>query len=126
MSVDAERLKTMNRDVFVRSMKDKNIKLADSTRNKIIEFSLKNCTPTEKYIVIMEELSELIKETSKAARGEADNMGILEELADVHICLSYLAILSGISSKELNKAIDIKLMREFNRRNGGFLDKKPY
>ena len=62
-------------------------------------------------IITMEELSELQKEISKELRGKGDYLNILQELADVYICMGYIQEICGISDSELNKAINVKINR---------------
>lgn len=60
-------------------------------------------------IVMIEEFSEAQKELSKFLRGKGDEEGLLEEMADVQICLFKYQRLFGISDELLNKAMCIKL-----------------
>ena len=39
-------------------------------------------------------------------------MGLLEEMADVYICLEFLKCIFKITPEELQKAVDVKLQRE--------------
>lgn len=67
-------------------------------------------------IVMMEEFSEAQKELSKFLRGKGDEEGLLEEMADVQICLFKYQKLFDISDETLNKAMCIKL-DEFERKH---------
>lgn len=67
-------------------------------------------------IVMMEEFSEAQKELSKFLRGKGDEEGLLEEMADVQICLFKYQKLFNISDETLNKAMCIKL-DEFERKH---------
>lgn len=60
-------------------------------------------------IVMIEEFSEAQKELSKFLRGKGDEEGLLEEMADVQICLFKYQKLFGISDELLNKAMCIKI-----------------
>ena len=62
-------------------------------------------------IIVMEELSELQKEVSKELRGKGQYHDILQELADVYICIEYIQEICDISDDELAKAINVKLDR---------------
>ena len=62
-------------------------------------------------IIVMEELSELSKEISKELRGKGDNINILEELADVQLCIWYIQEICGINDINLQKAINVKTKR---------------
>lgn len=71
----------------------------------------------------MEECAELIQEISKTMRrGEkgfdiwiSHQLGLLEEIADVYICLRYLRHIFHISDALVEDAIDVKLRREAER-----------
>lgn len=106
---------------FKETMKT-DIKFDDNTRREIISKSLKRCDWRVKTVIIMEELSELIKAVSKSYRAqlEMDNnediyYGLIEEMADVRICMEFLKDIFNISESDLEKAIDIKLQRESKR-----------
>ena len=60
-------------------------------------------------IVMIEEFSEAQKELSKFLRGKGDEEGLLEEMADVQICILKYQRLFGISDELLNRAMCIKL-----------------
>lgn len=47
---------------------------------------------TSQCVVAMEECSELIKELSKAIRGEANGLHLAEEIADVEIMLEQIKL----------------------------------
>lgn len=66
-----------------------------------------------KLAVTIEELSELTKEICKWLRGESySRIGIIEEMADVHICMSYLSAIFDIDLSTMSRAIQVKLLRE--------------
>jgi NTP pyrophosphatase (non-canonical NTP hydrolase) len=60
-------------------------------------------------IIVIEELSELTKELTKALRDKTDMIGILEELADVAICIDYIQEIFDITDKELMYARSVKI-----------------
>ena len=62
-------------------------------------------------IVAIEEMSELTKELTKTLRGEQRREAVIEELADVLICLLQVAQMFNISNKELNHMIAAKAER---------------
>lgn len=62
----------------------------------------------------MEETAELAIECSKMNRNQGDIYVLLEEMADVFICLEYLQKLHGISDQNLMRAIMVKLKRYWN------------
>lgn len=41
-----------------------------------------------------------------------DLLGLLEEIADAYICLSFLESIFDVKPEDLQKAIDVKLQRE--------------
>ena len=60
----------------------------------------------------MEEFAELQQQVSKQIRGYGDKLGLLEEIADAYICLSFLESIFDLKPDDLQKAIDVKLQRE--------------
>ena len=70
-------------------------------------------------IIVIEELAELIKELTKALRIKKDITGILEELADVSICIDYIKEIFDITDKELEYARSIKLQELNNKLKSG-------
>lgn len=76
-----------------------------------------NNNGTMNSIIVMEELSELSKEVSKAIRGKGDATSLLEEMADVYLGIKYLQEIYNISDEALNKAINVKLNRQNKRNN---------
>lgn len=59
-------------------------------------------------IIILEELGELNKELTKALRDKEDRIGIIEETADVLICIEYIKKIFNITEREINSAIYVK------------------
>lgn len=66
---------------------------------------------TRNLIIVMEELSELSQEISKFLRGKKDLVGLTEELGDVYLALDYVKSICGISTDDLNKAMNVKIDR---------------
>lgn len=62
--------------------------------------------------VCMEECAELIQEISKAKRGKIDRDNMIEEIADVLICIEMLKQMHMISDEKINKWIERKQARE--------------
>lgn len=62
-------------------------------------------------IIVMEELAELQQAISKELRDKGDSVNLLEELADVQICIHFVQDICNISDEDLNKAMNIKLKR---------------
>lgn len=90
-------------------------KLTGEEKERIIKQSINWDGATLKYIVAVEELSELQKEITKQLRDESEYMNFLEELADVYICLEYLKAINKVDEDILDKAISVKLERDHNR-----------
>lgn len=66
-------------------------------------------------IIAMEEMAELTKELSKSLRGADNRQQILEEVADVEICLSEIRLMHNIQLNELAAMMDEKLKRTEER-----------
>lgn len=101
----------MNRSRFIQGLKS-DIQLSEKDRKGIIRRSINKYSWKLKCTVAMEEFAELQQQISKQIRGYGDRLGLLEEMADAYICLSFLESIFDISSEDLKKAIDVKLQRE--------------
>lgn len=66
-------------------------------------------------VIWIEELGELQHEITKSLRGMLNKEHLIEELADVLICLEQLKIKYNISDEELQKWIDYKYNRNCKR-----------
>ena len=62
-------------------------------------------------IVAIEELSELIKEITKACRNLANQDHMAEEIADVIIMINQLIIMYGINREDIDLFIQYKIHR---------------
>ena len=62
-------------------------------------------------VVAMEELNELGQQIAKQIRGKGQHDHLVEEMADVMICMFQLFTIYKVSGKELQEAIDLKLSR---------------
>ena len=71
----------------------------------------------ENLIIDMEEMAELTQQISKHLRGKGDYYSLLEEMADVQVCLYHLQTLFNIKEEELNRAVNVKLQRCERRLN---------
>lgn len=82
------------------------------------------------HSVVMEECAELIQAVSKMFRYEKTDEGysdglavirsnLIEEMADVRICLDYLEIMHGISETTVDKVQEEKEARILRRIHGG-------
>ena len=72
----------------------------------------------ESMIIVMEELAELSQATSKQLRNKGDYYNLIEEMADVVICLQFLKDNYNISKEDLIKSINTKIDRIDNRIKG--------
>lgn len=101
----------MNRSRFIQGLKS-DIQLSEKERRRIIRNSIKKYPWKLKCTVAMEEFAELQQQVSKQIRGYGDKLGLLEEIADAYICLSFLESIFDVKPDDLQKAIDVKLQRE--------------
>ena len=101
----------MNRNRFIQGMKS-DIQFSEKERRRIIRNSIKKYPWKLKCTVAMEEFAELQQQVSKQIRGYGDKLGLLEEIADAYICLSFLESIFDLKPDDLQKAIDVKLQRE--------------
>ena len=99
----------MDRNEFTKKMLSKDIYITQKEILHIINESICNTPKMLKYIIAIEELSELQKEISKHARGEHNWMAIVEEMADVYIMLETIKHIVDIPATAVEKAINIKL-----------------
>lgn len=98
-------------------------KYTDAKREKLIAQLAESEPWQTKCTIAMEECAELIQEISKMIqKGEKGfdiwtlhQFGLLEEMADVYICLRYLRYIFHISDALVEDAIDIKLRHEAER-----------
>lgn len=101
----------MNRSRFIQGLKS-DIQLSEKERRRIIRNSIKKYPWKLKCTVAMEEFAELQQQVSKQIRGYGDKLGLLEEIADAYICLSFLESIFDVKPEDLQKVIDVKLQRE--------------
>lgn len=67
------------------------------------------------HVVWMEELAELQQAISKGLRGKLNRDNLIEETADVIICLTQLCEKHGITAEELQSMINKKHKRNADR-----------
>ena len=101
----------MNRGRFIQGLKS-DVQLSEKERRRIIRNSIKKYPWKLKCTVAMEKFAELQQQVSKQIRGYGDKLGLLEEIADAYICLSFLESIFDVKPEDLQKAIDVKLQRE--------------
>lgn len=68
-------------------------------------------------VVAIEECSELQKEITKMMRERGNKMNLLEEMADVYICLAELRQCYGITDHDLNAMVIRKITRTYARKS---------
>lgn len=120
----------MNREEFSRQMdeliKNTEIPITYEEQINIIRDSIKSLDTKQRdifsgfhnTIIVIEELSELTKELTKALRNKYDFTGILEELADVSLAVDYIKEIFDISDKELEYARSIKMTELYKKLSG--------
>jgi NTP pyrophosphatase (non-canonical NTP hydrolase) len=82
---------------------------------KIIAESIQHYGKNNQSTVCMEECAELIQAISKAKRGKINRDNMIEEIADVLICIEMLKQMYMISDDKINKWIEKKQARESER-----------
>ena len=87
------------------------VPISDSIVKQSIDFYGEDIQST----VCMEECAELIQAISKAKRGKIDRDNMIEEIADVLICIEMLKQMYMISDEKINKWIEKKQEREAER-----------
>ena len=81
----------------------------------IISNSIQHYGRNNQSTVCMEECAELIQAISKAKRGKIDRDNMIEEIADVLICIEMLKQMYMISDEKINKWIEKKQARKVER-----------
>lgn len=81
----------------------------------IISNSIQHYGKNNQSTVCMEECAELIQAISKAKRGKINRDNMIEEIADVLICIEMLKQMYMISEDKINKWIEKKQAREAER-----------
>ena len=66
--------------------------------------------------VVIEEMAELTQELTKMLRGRDNRTGVIEELADVQLCVWITMKMLGITDKEINQAIQVKSDRQKDKK----------
>lgn len=83
-------------------------KILDQSIEKLHNDEIDMIKGFRNIIIILEELGELNKELTKALRDKEDRIGIIEETADVLICIEYIKKIFNITEREINNAIYVK------------------
>ncbi len=112
----AENIKARFSPEFFLEVVEELEKLPDiDLRDKDLASSIKINGEQKKKIICMEEPAELIQAVSKDIRGRLDRDNLVEEMADVMICLEMLKIMHHVKDEELQKWIDHKIDRQMER-----------
>lgn len=82
-----------------------------SSNHELMKEVIKHYGKTLQTFVAIEEMSELMKELSKDARGEQNRDKIIEELADVYIMLDQIQIMHDIDLNDVFKVMNEKCDR---------------
>ena len=70
-------------------------------------------------LICLEELSELQKELTKQLRNKGNMRDLVEEMADVYICLKTIQTGMFISDREINEVIVEKTDRYLRKQKAG-------
>lgn len=70
-------------------------------------------------LICLEELSELQKELTKQLRNKGNMRDLVEEIADVYICLKTIQTGMFISDREINEVIVEKTDRYLRKQKAG-------
>lgn len=98
----------MNRELF----KEQFDAMREANHAEIARLLRRNLTlddPEVKEDIAKEEAAELIIEISKFTRHKGNRIGLLEEMADVYICLWNIRQIHNLTNDELERAILVKL-----------------
>ena len=85
---------------------------------EIVKRSIEHYGKEKQSIVCMEECSELIQAISKELRGKSDINHLVEEMADVMVCIKMLQEMYHIGTSELESWIFTKQVRTEKRMKG--------
>lgn len=89
--------------------------MADNIDKSIITKSIKHYGEEIQSTVCMEECAELIQAISKAKRGKLDTDNMMEEIADVLICIEMLKQIYNIPDCSIKNWIERKQERMLRR-----------
>lgn len=81
---------------------------------EIVQRSLETYGNGMQLVVCMEELSELTQAISKEIRGRGDRSNLVEEMADVIICLEILKQVFEITDEDIDSWIKYKQERNLS------------
>ena len=93
------------------------------SQKKFIEHSME-VNEDENLVIPMEEMAELTQHLSKVLRGKEpyyDNYPLIEELADVQICIDRLKLYLDISDDDLKYAMEVKIENSLDKLEKGLM-----
>lgn len=101
----------MNKNKFLKQLnKDTEVYNREYYKD-VIKASTQTADNDIHLIICMEELAELSQALAKYLKGEGDEINILEEVADVLICIGYIQEIVGLYDDEIVSAINVKIDR---------------
>ena len=83
--------------------------------SNVVQNSIKHYGSDLQTVVCMEECAELIQAISKMKRGKDNRNNLIEEIADVMICIEILKQVYGISDNEIQNYVCQKQNRSIER-----------
>jgi NTP pyrophosphatase (non-canonical NTP hydrolase) len=83
--------------------------------SNIVDKSIEHYGSDLQTVVCMEECSELIQAISKMKRGKDNRDNLIEEMADVMICMDILKQVYGVSDNEIQNYVCQKQNRCIER-----------
>lgn len=106
----------MNREKFISALNNDERPLnrgyyKDVIRQSIDSLQDQNPRGHHDLIICMEELAELQQALSKELRGKGDAVNIVEEVADVLLCVGYIQEIIGLPDDLIVSAMNVKVDR---------------
>ena len=83
--------------------------------SNVVKKSIEHYGADLQTVVCMEECAELIQAVSKMKRGKDNRDNLIEEMADVMICMEILKQVYGISNNEIQNYVCQKQNRSIER-----------
>lgn len=83
--------------------------------SNVVKKSIEHYGADLQTVVCMEECAELIQAISKMKRGKDNRNNLIEEVADVMICIEILKQVYGISDNEIQNYVCQKQNRSIER-----------
>ena len=83
--------------------------------SNVVKKSIEHYGADLQTVVCMEECAELIQAISKMKRGKDNRNNLIEEVADVMICMEILKQVYGISDNEIQNYVCQKQNRSIER-----------